>query len=122
MGADWVLVRRLHVRDGRGQNFSNFFWCGAGLNFAGAMGGSGQIFQPVQESSMHRCRSRHIFWGAKAFIPNFPKIARKSFVQRTLTKKTGDIFEGHTFVRFRRFQAVSILPSEARTMLEIFCH
>ena len=88
MVADWVRVRRLHMRDGRGQNFSNFFWCGAGLNFAGAMGRSGQIFQSVQESSMHRCRSRHIFWSAKAFVPNFPKIARKIFVQRTLTKKT----------------------------------
>jgi len=30
---------------------------------------------------VHRCRSRKLFWGAKNFFPNFPKLARNVFVR-----------------------------------------
>jgi len=86
-GADWVLVRRLHVRDGRGKNFSNFFWCGAGLNFAGARREADKCF--------NRCRSLvrigvgvGTFFGARRHVSRiFPKLPEKSLCSEISQKK-----------------------------------
>ena len=58
-------------------------WCGVSMTLKGCWTPR-RILRPSavarQHFREHRCRNRQIFWGAKDFCPNLPKLARKVFM------------------------------------------